>query len=240
MFSSISEVSRMYPDHLLRHPDNDKLRLYWNDLYADYNILQVQGFPQIENYLASTLHTLQHCVSQQHLTFAVRMDLRFPGSMPRLPMHDNNEVLTRFFRHLRYELDRVNLKYPHHLRYIWAREQANSDKPHYHVMLLLNKNAVDSIGYTGPSDDGSYSRDNLFHRVYRAWLKAMGFSGDDPRWGQIVHVSKHPVTKRYWSGVLHRNDYMAMDDAMYMASYLCKAYTKPFCQGIKVFDCSRR
>ncbi|MCP1319799.1 inovirus-type Gp2 protein [Halomonas sp. 707B3] len=230
----------MFHDHLLRHPDNDKLRFYWGETYQKYDISFKPGIPQIENYLASAWRTLHHCVDQQHLTFAVRMDLHFPEAMSRSPLHDNNEVLTRFFRHLRYELDRVNLKYPHNLRYIWAREQAHSDKPHYHLMLLLNKNAVDSIGYTGPSDDGSYSRDNLFHRVYRAWLKAIGFSGDDLRWGQIVHVSEHPATGRYWSGVLHRDDYMAMNDAMYMASYLCKAYTKPFCQGIKVFDCSRR
>lgn len=230
----------MFSDHLLRHPDNDNLRFYRNELYNGYTIQQVQDSPQIENYLASAWRTLHHCVNQQHLTFAVRMDLHFPEAMPRLPLHDNNEVLTRFFRYLRYELDRVNMKYPHDLRYIWAREQAHSDKPHYHLMLLLNKNAVDSIGYTAPGDDGSYLRTNLFHRVYRAWLKAMGFDGDDPRWGQIIHVTQHPVTKRYWSAVLHRDDHMAMDDAMYMASYLCKAHSKPLCQGMKVFDCSRR
>lgn len=230
----------MYPTHLLRHPANDKLRRYWAEQYHGYSVMQTNNGPQIENYLASALSTLQHCVHQQRLTFAVRMDLRFPDAMPRCSLHNSNEVLTRFFRHLRYELDRVGLKYSHNLRYIWTREQANSAKPHYHIMPLLNKDAVDSIGNTAPSDDGSYSRNNLFHRVYRAWLKSMGFDGDDPRFGQLVNVSEHPITKRYWSAVLHRDDFMVMDEAMFMASYLCKEHSKPFGQGIKVFDCSRR
>lgn len=231
----------MFPAHLLRHPANDKLRFYHEDTYQGFNIQQVpQKGPQIENYLASALQTLQHCVNQQPLTFATRIDLRFPGAMPRLPLHDNNEVLTRFFRHLRYELDRSNLKYPHNLRYIWAREQDTSDKPHYHLMLLLNKNAIDCIGNKYADELGRYTRKNLYQRAMRAWLKAMGFEGDDPRWGQLINVSKHPMTKEYWSVALSRHHPTAMNETMHMASYLCKAYTKPLGQGIKVFDTSRR
>lgn len=222
-----------------RHPHNDKLRQYFDELYRGYSVMQHEEGPLIENYLESALGTLQHCVNQQHLTFAVRFDLRFPDGMERSTMHDNNEVLTRFFRHLRYELDRSGLKYPHNLRYIWAREQDTSDKPHYHLMLLLNKNAVDCIGNKTPDDFDCYTRQNLFHRASRSWLKAMEFDGDDPRFGQLVNVSRDPVTGHYWSGEMHRDDALAMDEVMYMASYLCKAYTKPFGQGVRVFDTSR-
>ncbi|MBB3189206.1 YagK/YfjJ domain-containing protein [Halomonas cerina] len=229
----------MFATPTLRHPENDKLCLYFNEFFQGYSVMQVDDGPLIENYLASALSTLQYCVEQQHLTFVVRFDLRFPAAMPRLSMHDNNEVLTRFFRHLRYELDRAGTKYTTKLRYIWAREQETSDKPHYHVMLLLNKNAVDRIGNKQPDEFGCYTRENLYHRASRSWLKAMGFDGDDPRFGQLVNVSRHPDTGNYWSAVIHRDDYFTMDDAMYMASYLCKAYTKPFGQGVRVFDTSR-
>jgi hypothetical protein len=67
----------------------------------------------------------------------------------------------------------------------------------------------------------------------------MGFDGDDPRFGQLVNVSRDPVTGHYWSAEVHRDDALAMDDVMYMASYLCKAYTKPFGQVMRVFDTSR-
>lgn len=222
-----------------RHSNNDKLRLYFDELYQSYSVMQHEKRPLIENYLESALRTLQHCVHQQHLTFVVRFDLRFPDGMERSTMHDNNAVLTRFFRHLRYELERANLKYPHNLRYIWSREQETSDKPHYHLLLLLNKNAVDCIGNKTPDDVDGYNRQNFFHRASRSWLKAMGYDGDNPNVGQLVHVSRDPVLGNYWSAVLHQDDILAMDDAMYMASYLCKAYTKPFGQGVRVFDTSR-
>lgn len=230
----------MYHDALRRHPDNDKLRLYWAETYHGYAIQQWPEQPQIENYLASTLATLEQCLVSQRLTFAVRLDLRFPDGMPRSHMHENNEVLTRFFRHLRYELERAHLKYPHQLRYVWAREQDTSDKPHYHLLLLLNKNAVDCIGHPAPDTYGSFTRPNLFHRVTRSWFKAMGFAGDDPFLGQLVNISQHPVNGQYWSSVICQHDFMAIEDTMFMASYLCKAYSKTFGQGIKVFDCSRR
>lgn len=230
----------MFPSHLIRHPDNDKLRFHYGSSFQGYEILNYPNSPHIENYLESALSVLQHTIQQQHLTFAVRLDLHFPDQMPRSPLHDSNAVLTRFFRHLRYELDSAGLKYPHNLYYLWAREQNASDKPHYHLMLLLNKNAIDCVGHKAADAFGSYIRQNLYHRAMRAWLKAMGFEGDDPRFGQLIHVSHHPVTKREWSRVLHEHDFMAMEEAMFMASYLCKAYSKPFGQGIKVFDTSRR
>ena len=112
-------------------------------------------------------------------------------------------------------------------------------KPHYHLMILLNKNAYDCLGSFSPDGDGAYSRNNLYHRMMRSWLKAMGFDHDDPRFHQLIHVCKDPVTKEPWSCVLHRHDRIAMNEAVYMASYLCKAYSKPFGQRAHVFDGSR-
>ena len=83
-------------------------------------------------------------------------------------------------------------------------------------------------------------RQNLYHRMMRSWLKAMGFAADDPRFGQLVNVSENPVNEVPWSGILNLNDWCAMDEAMYIASYLCKTYSKPVSQGIHVFDSSRR
>lgn len=224
--------------HQKRHPDNDKLRLYVDPIYQGFDVMQHEKGPLIENYLESSLRILHHCVQQQHLTFAIRIDLRFPADMPYCHLHTDNRVLTRFFRHLRYELQRDRLKYPVNLRYIWAREQAESDKPHYHLMLLLNKNAIHTLGTKAPDDKREYSRSNLYHRLSRAWLKAMGFAGDDPRFGQLVNVSRDQTRRRYWSIILHRDDQMAMSEAVYMASYLCKAYSKHFAQGVRVFDTS--
>jgi hypothetical protein len=159
--------------------------------------------------------------------------------MPRLPMHETNAVLARFFYFFRYELKRRQTKYPTQLHYLWAREQVNSDKPHYHLMIMLNRNAYDSLGAFGPDWFGVYSFNNLYHRMMRSWLKAMGFDHDDPRFHQLIHVCKDPVTKEPWSCALHRDDWIAMNEAVFMASYLCKAFSKPFGQRAHVFDGSR-
>ncbi|TDX22948.1 uncharacterized protein DUF3296 [Modicisalibacter xianhensis] len=229
----------MFEQFPLRHPLNSKLRRFYDSIYRGYSVNQHPKGPLIENWLERALLTLQASTLHYRETFAFRIDLHFPDGMPRLPMHDDNLVLSSFFRFLRYELQIANTKYPTQLRYIWAREQANSDKPHYHLMLLLNKDAFDSIGRFAPDQNGKYLRQNLYHRMMRSWLKAMGFDADDPRFHQLVNVSINSITKEPWSRILHRDDWCAMDEAMYMASYLCKEYSKPIGQNVHVFDSSR-
>ncbi|OLO10471.1 hypothetical protein BTW10_14020 [Chromohalobacter japonicus] len=230
----------MFEQFPLRHPYNDKLRLFYEEIYRGYSVMQRADGPQIENFLERSLITLNLAQEKNRTTFAFRVDLRFPDDMSRLPMHNDNGVLARFFRFFFYELEKANTKYPAMPRYLWAREQANSVKPHYHLMILLNKDAFDSLGMFAPNDDGIYTRQNLYHRMMRSWLKAMGYVADESSFLQLVNVSENPVTEIPWSRILHRHDWCAMDEAMYMASYLCKAYTKPIGQNVHVFDSSRR
>ncbi|MGM0857471.1 MAG: YagK/YfjJ domain-containing protein [Pseudomonadota bacterium] len=229
----------MFDHRPRRHPQNDKLRLLYDDIFYGYSVGQFKGGPLIENYLERALLTLNTATHINYNTFAFRIELRFPKIMPRLPMHDDNEVLARFLRYLRYELKTAKTKYTTQIRYIWAREQDNSIKPHYHLMILLNKNAFDSLGIFSTDKNGAYSRNNLYHRMMRAWLKAMGFDHDDPRFPKLINVSKNKNTGEFWTDNLHRDDWHAMNEAMFMASYLCKAYTKTIGQGMHVFDASR-
>lgn len=236
---SISKVIDMLTQYPLRHPLNDKLRFFHAETYCGYSVMQHSKGPLVENWLEQSLLTLQSSAQHYRETFIFRADLHFPVGMPRLPMHDDNQVLTKFWRLFRYELQTANTKYPTQLRYLWAREQANSDKPHYHLMILLNKDAFDSLGMFSPDEYGSYSRRNLYHRMMRSWLKAIGFDACDPRFHQLINVSTNPITNEPWSCILHRDDWCAMDEAMFMASYLCKEYSKPIGQNIHVFDSSR-
>lgn len=229
----------MFDHRPLRHPLNDKLRLFYDETFYGYSVGQYEGGPLIENYLERSLLMLNTVTRINYNTFAFRIELRFPDAQPRLPMHNNNDVLARFIRFFKYELKKAKTKYSTKLRYLWAREQANSDKPHYHLMILLNKNAFDSLGVFASDEYDIYSRDNLYHRMMRAWLKAMGYDHDDPRFQQLVNVSKDHLTKEPWTCILHRHDRHAMDEAMYMASYLCKAYSKTLGEGVHVFNASQ-
>lgn len=229
----------MFENFPLRHPLNDKLRIYYDHRYRGYNVWQEKNGPLIENYLERAYQILHRTTEINTRTFAFRVDLRFPGKMPRLPMHDDNKVLESFFRFFRRELILADTKYTTQLRHLWAREQANSIKPHYHLMILLNKSAFDTVGMLPPDRQGIYSRNNLYHRMMRSWLKAMGFHNDESRFPGLINVSKKPVSGERWSCILRKDDQHSMNDAMYMASYLCKAYSKPFAQGGHVFDGSR-
>ncbi|WP_442488301.1 YagK/YfjJ domain-containing protein [Halomonas litopenaei] len=229
----------MFQHHPLRHPLNDKLRLHYEDTYRGFDVQHWKDGPLVTNYLERVLKTLNAVTWINHSTFAFRVDLHFPSEMPRLPMHETNDVLARFFDNFRNEIIQRQTKYPTQLHNLWAREQVNSDKPHYHLMIMLNKNAYDSLGAFAPDWFGVYSFNNLYHRMMRSWLKAMGFDHDDPRFRQLIHVCEDPVTEKPWSCVLHRHDRIAMNEAVYMASYLCKAYSKPFGQRAHVFDGSR-
>ncbi|ART63155.1 YagK/YfjJ domain-containing protein [Kushneria marisflavi] len=224
----------------LRHPNNDKLRLFYEDTYRGYSVIQYKKSPLIENFLERSFFTLNLAQEKNRTTFAFRVDLHFPKAMKRSSIHNNNTVLTRFFRFFFYELKKANTKYVPSPRYLWAREQVGSEKPHYHLMLLLNKDAYDSLGVFSPGKDGTYSRQNLYHRMMRSWLKAMNFAADESCFKQLINVSKDHLTGRPWSSILNIENWYAMNDAMYMASYLCKTYSKIINQSTHVFDSSRR
>lgn len=226
-----------------RHTDNDKLRLLFEEIYKGYDVQQKvekgKYYPLIENYLDSTIDEIISATKCQPRTFIFRADLKFPAFMERSSMHDNNRVLSRFFSFFKYELRKASAPYRMSLRYIWAREQVTSDKPHYHLVIMLNKGVFDSIGNPLPDEHGSYTRQNIYHRMMRSWLKAMGFHHEAPLVG-LIEIGKHPMNGLPWTGVLARHDWCAINEAVYVCSYVCKAYTKHVGQGVRVFGTSQR
>ncbi|WP_083024771.1 YagK/YfjJ domain-containing protein [Vreelandella lionensis] len=144
----------MFDHHPLRHPLNDKLRLYYDNIYQGFDVSQRKNGPLIENYLERAFLTLNTICNLQREVFVFRIDLRFPDAMQRSSMHDNKDVLAAFFRYFRYEIRKANTKHQTPVRYLWAREQDTSDKPHYHVMMFVNKAAFDNLGYFAPDEYG--------------------------------------------------------------------------------------
>ena len=228
----------MYPTFPKRHRDNPKLRFYYGDQYLGWPVYQYANGPLIENYLETSMRVLEHTVSQQRRTLAFRLDPRFPQTMPVGPMHADNACLSRFFHALRAELDAAGTKYTTEVRYLWCREQDTSDKPHYHLLLLLNYDAFRSLGTYSRSPDGGYSYDNLYHRCVRAWSWAIGWPIHDMK--GLINVATDKLTQQPYVYCLHRDDAATFAQVFYAASYLCKAYSKPIARRIRCFDGSRR
>lgn len=222
-----------------RHPSNTNLKLHYSNEYRGFAVQQQLAHgPLIENYLERGLETLLRCLSEQARTLVCRVDLRYPvGRMPSDALI-SNEVMTRFFYHLSKELTWADTKYPTDIRYIWCRERNISQAPHYHLMLLLNYDAFGGLGNYGPCEDGTYSRENLFHRIVRAWAWAIGCAPLEM--SGLVHACQDKLSGQVYQ-CLDRRFPDSLRPVVYAMSYLCKEYSKSqeLRQGFAVFTTSR-
>jgi hypothetical protein len=182
---------------------------YFQGQHGYYNIMYRQGQPMVRGYLQSLEKTLIQSLIDYRLSFVFRVDLRFPLEMyPHPLIMESNEVL-----------------------------QHNSDKPHYHLLLLFNQDAYSSIGSMRPSASGDYEGHNLFHRIVRAWSKAIGWPSFAS--GGLVQLGRDPMTNAPFSRSLHQSDRIALEDTVYVGSYLCKSFSKVYNQRLHTFGTSR-
>jgi hypothetical protein len=241
-----------------RHPECSQIKFYYDHQYRGWEVMHWPGYrAQIENYLERTWDVIEAALSEYPRLYAVRVDLHYPAGYPVERSRDN-QCLKRFFYYLQWELDQSNFVHKTRVHYVWAREQVSSLYPHYHLVLMFNKDTLYGIGKYSPSDQGGYHHQSLFHRIVRAWAYALELENDSRMKG-LVHyaVEKHyeqlspdeydvprcPQVVDYDSGqfeVYRGKHDSEMARLYYRASYLCKAYSKRFGEGAHCFGSSRR
>jgi len=227
----------MFQSQPKRHPLYTKLNCYYDSYYRGFEVNQHDKAPLIENYLERSLLIQTRALAHYNRVLAFRIDLRFPDWMTAFELTNDNVVLSAFFRHLNAELVKAGTKYTTVLRYVWCREQHHSDKPHYHLMMYVNYDAYYQLGRLRPSEGGGYEGRGLYHQIARAWARALGYLSCDVE--GLVQVGENPITGYPYTACLHRDDFMGQEEAVFNLSYLCKAHTKPFQQGVHVFGTSR-
>jgi hypothetical protein len=217
---------------MLRHPNNTNLRLYCGPDFLGKPIQADKG-PFVYEYLNRLNETVQRTLDQYSRVFAFRVDLRFPVGTQSPDCGYTNEVVGDFvasfkakIEHNRNKARQLN-KHSHNskVRYVWAREEGQGGKPHYHLVILLNRDAFNALGYY------TSDRNNIFSRLQQAWANALGVTVEEA--AGLVHI---PVNARY---ELDRDKPEKQADFFYRASYLCKAATKVFGDGQHGFGCSR-
>lgn len=187
-----------------------------------------------ELYLSRTLDVIERSLLNANRVLAVRLDLRFPRSFSHPDTEIiSNEYIRRFFDFLERELDNVRAMaceqnkqtHPHHLHYIWCREyDQNETKPHYHVLLLLNGAAYQTLGRTFPGSD------NLLDKVNGSWAGSLGLH---PGEGQgLVYVPPHACY------TINRDPREGVPELFQRASYLCKLRSKPLHEPYRCFGSS--
>lgn len=216
-----------------RHQQNPNLSLFDAPYYRVGYPVQTQQGPLVTEYLDRLWQVIHQALDEYGRVFAFRVDLRFPTEH-YAPGYDDNSVIERIFasfkakiRHNRNMALEANA-YAHDtgVRYVWCREIGQHGVPHYHLAFFLNYDAYCTLGQY------EIGRENLFNRLHEAWASALGLPVHQVL--GLVELPESPFR------ILKRGDIQSIADFFNRASYLCKAATKHYGNGVHSFGASRR
>ncbi|HBP1718578.1 TPA: inovirus Gp2 family protein [Pseudomonas aeruginosa] len=217
-----------------RHVINTNLHLYHDRTFEGLPVMDKKG-PFIEQYLSRCKYTIERALEHYSRVFAFRVDLRLPLTR-ELPEHAyTNVVIREFLESFKAKIEhdrqraRARNRYAHDskVRYIWVREVGRGDRPHYHLLFLLNADAYFKVGKKTSREQ------NIFHRLQEAWAQALGLSEEDVSGlVGIPPAAEYRLTRR-------PADESVLEELFYRTSYLCKAATKTYGDGQHGFGSSR-
>lgn len=202
------------------------------------------------NYFEELIDVIQFAQCAHPRLTAIRVDLHYPVSlldndMPCMFLIDHGDNITRFSKSLRAKLSALSARknnarlriYSHDIHYVWVREQSASESPHYHVLLLLNKDAFYHLGdYTSP--------DSLAGLIIQAWASAWGLHARMEGYGEnLALFSKavhFPSNGTYYLNVnspvaQYERDWMKL---VRRVGYLAKVASKDIQSGWRSFGSS--
>ncbi|RRZ71455.1 inovirus Gp2 family protein [Klebsiella oxytoca] len=186
--------------------------------------------------LRRSLTVISNYLENYDRVFALRADLRFaqshvPGEpdMPICFQKDDEKAITRAIESLKSQLREEHKRSgragkPSPLGYIWARERATGERPHYHLVLLFDKDVYGYLGnYTKPDAD------NMATRIQKAWCSAIDL--DYPYYASRVEF---PENHSAW---FTRQDALKLSpdyyDFLLRVAYMAKEYSKDFHDGYR-------
>lgn len=181
---------------------------------------------------------IKQALAEYPRLLAIRVDFRLPDlDDPDHHARTDSSVITRLFKSLkeRLESDQKNKAktgmrvHSCHLRYIWVREFNRYGKKHYHVLLLLNKDAYYHPGDFEKDDD------TLASMISAAWLSALGL--EYPQYKYLTHF---PIRGYYWIDTKGERHLTTLDALYFRTSYMAKQATKSNEDGERNFGCSQK
>ncbi len=214
-----------------RVPDNTNLKVWTQPSYQGLSVNIT--YELVEQYLHKLKRVIDLSIQDYPRVFAVCLQLHC--KCPTEDLANNNKVMSRFkdavdSRIASYQKRSTRCDLTLDLcrmRIAWGREQSGSHLPHFHVVLLFNRELFYSLGSFN-SDTGG-----LFQLILSAWCSALNIPREYA--AGLVHV---PSNAEYY---LNRSDeYAQLPSFFQRASYLCKVDTKCFGQGLQSFGGSRK
>lgn len=219
-----------------RHPQNPNLHLHFDDTFDGWPVMAKKG-PFVRQYLSCLKRTFELTLAQYPRVLAFRVDLHLPRGIELPDYVYTNEVISRFIESFKAKIEhhrgkaRERNQYAHdcRVRYLWAREIGERQRPHYHLVVLLNRDAYFTLGRLRSE------RANNISRIEEAWASALGLSVDEVE--GLVHIPDNAMYRIY------RHVPEGVEDELpglfHRASYLCKVATKSYGDRQRGFGASR-
>ncbi|HFJ0418677.1 inovirus Gp2 family protein [Pseudomonas aeruginosa] len=217
---------------MLRHPKNTNLHIHTDAFFEGLPVMVEKG-PFITEYLASLKSTIGLALGQYPRLLAFRVDLRLPLGIDLPDYAYTNQVMSKFIESFKAKIEHNRGKardqnpYAHEckVRYVWAREVGAGQRPHYHMLILLNRDAFYTVGRLQSKTP------NMVSRLQEAWASALGLQVD-----QVNGLIELPNNAMYR---VDCGDAGALAELFRRGSYLCKVATKCFGDGQHGFRGSR-
>lgn len=214
------------------NPLNKNQSLHVDHTYQGLPVMLEKG-PFVVEYLQSLFKVVQKSLNAHKRVCAMRFDLRYPLHISAQAAESSNEAVSRFIDSLKAKIrhDRARaqaqLLYAHDtdVRYAWAREVGRDERVHYHVALLLNRDAYFTLGQFTSTEQ------NMAKRIQEAWASAIRLPLEQA--SGLVHFPDNAVYR------FELETPQQLQAFFYRASYLCKVNTKHFGNGQHGFGASR-
>lgn len=169
-----------------RHPENNNLKLFFEEEYEGFTVQQQRG-PLVEEYLSRALCVTRLALLKHPRTFAFRVDLRFPSDWD-FGDSSGNQPLERFIASFKAKISHnrklraKESEYAHStaVSYIWCREIGEHGVPHYHLVILLNRDAFFILGTF------EIGKENLYNILVQAWSSALKLPVENS--AGLVHI----------------------------------------------------
>ena len=209
-------------------------QLIKEEQHQGYSVLTSKGdLAQVQ--MDAAISVIKGFVQWHSRTLAIRVDLRYPSSYS-LEAQCCRGAMRSFFESLKSQIaaerQRATKKSIIHrahdtkIGYIWAREYGQqSHRPHFHVVILLNRDTYRALGKT------DIQCDNLYSRIVKSWARTLGIRAEEAV--GLVHIPNNAIYR------VNENEPEIMDELITRTSYLCKLETKKFNNGERTFGTSR-
>ncbi|MGM0985101.1 MAG: YagK/YfjJ domain-containing protein [Pseudomonadota bacterium] len=226
-------------------------------MYRGYEIYQnIDKAAQVLDNLDRTFEFLRSLQVRHSQVFAFRVDLRFPLDFETPERYADNQTVIDLQTYLRSEIKALTGKAEPEVYVLWARElndqslrrnatdadlrdgEADLTKPHYHLLVAVNRDDFRKLGALERSEDGHYSDLTLAHMVIRSWQRVL--QRPSHRMRGIAHFAEHPKSDTIRTFTIRRLDGPeGLIDVLKAASYLCKAYSKDTGKRLRTFQTGR-